>query len=517
MRLLAGLTAPSPVWEGILNQEGFPWKYLPAHEEWFDLCSVLVVTRTLEGLARERAIRFLQRGGAILGSIHHFSGLGRVASRTAQLRYLIGDGGSLFRPVGLIDLHMKGHIPREANHLRTDANEFAVFAGELIGGVGVLLPFDVQQAMMDTRVASKAFYYRRERLPSERVSLVSRGEIRHLIRSALVWLHHVRGLPYAHLWYYPGRSQSVATLRIDTDGAPREDVDVLYRILQGAGVPGTWFLDVKAHETWLPHFHTLPGQEIALHCYEHRYGKDLKADESNLRHGRQLLAAAGWDVKGFAAPFGIWTPGHSAIIDRMGFAYSSEFSCGYDTLPFFPMLPDLVAATLQVPIHPISIGSLCRVGGTARTMRQYYEETASRLLSRHMPLFFYHHPTHRNWDVVEAMVNTFRSPGVTKMTMLEYARWWQQRALLDVDIEYSNQRITVVNGDLADAAEVYLRIVRMDGQEALASPGQAVTLPLMHCDLPRQVRTPDDLRRIRDVDPRTMLGDLYTSMLRRLK
>jgi hypothetical protein len=28
---------------------------------------------------------------------------------------------------------------------------------------------------------------------------------------------------------------------------------------------------------------------------------------------------------------------------------------------------------------------------------------------------------------------------------------------------------------------------------------------------------PDDLRRIRDVDPRRMLGELYSAMLRRLK
>jgi len=168
--------------------------------------------------------------------------------------------------------------------------------------VGVVLPFDVQQAMTDLRVTSKAFYDRRDRLPSERVSLVSRGEIRHLLRSSLVWLHRARGLPYAHLWYYPGRAHSVATLRVDTDGAPREDVDVLYRIMHDAGVPGTWFLDVKAHEAWLPHFRTLAGQEIGLHCYEHRFGTDINADEANMRRGHRLLTAAGWKVEDLPLP-----------------------------------------------------------------------------------------------------------------------------------------------------------------------------------------------------------------------
>jgi hypothetical protein len=517
MKLTAGLVAPSPSWEALLSQEGFPWKHLPADEEWFDLCSVLVATRRLEGGERDRAARFLQRGGAVIGSAHHFNGLARMTSRRAHLRYIVSDGDPLFRSVRLIDLALPGEIPREANHLRTDANEHAVFAGEMGGGVCVAVPFDVEQAMTDTRAISKAFYSHRDRLPSERVSVVARGEIRHLIRSSLAWLHHVRGLPYAHLWYYPGRSRSVAAFRIDTDGAPREDIDDLYRILHGSGVSGTWFLDVKAHETWLPHFHTLEEQEIGLHCYEHRYGNEPDADRVNINRGYALLRAAGWKVDGFAAPYGIWTPPHSAFIDAMGFAYSSEFSAGYDTLPFWPLLPESTAATLQVPIHPISIGSLRRVGATARDMREYFEHVALDLFARQMPLFFYHHPTHRHWEVVEGIMDSFRNPDVRRMAMIEYVRWWQQRAVLDVNFDVTGHRIVVTNGDLAQAAEVYLHVVAPDGRDALASPGSPISMTELRYALPRPVTIPGDLRRIRDIDPRRMLGDLYSSMLRRLK
>ena len=517
MKLLAGLVAPSPVWEAILSQEGLPWMHLPSQEEWFDMCSVLIVTRRLEGRDRDHAAHFLQRGGAVFGSAHHFNGLGKMSSRSVHVRYIISEGDPLFAPVRLIDLAMPGHIPREANHLRTDRNEHAVFAGELGGGIGVVLPFDMQAAMEDARVTPKAFYCRRERLPSERVSLVARGEIRHLVRSALAWLHHMRGLPYAHLWYYPGDSHSVATLRVDTDGAPRDDIDTLYRIMQDAGIRGTWFLDVQPHETWLPHFHSLVGQEIGLHCYEHRFGNNMKADEANMRRGNELLRAAGWNAAGFAAPFGTWTPAHGALIDRMGFAYSSEFGCGYDTLPFLPERHAATFTTLQIPIHPISIGSLMRTGASGRSMQQYFEDTAADLLSRQMPLFFYHHPTHRHWDVVHTMVNTYQNPGIMKLTLGEYARWWHQRALLDVAIDVAGHHIMVRNGDIADAADVYLHIVRPDGREALVSPAQPITLTTLHCELPRRSIVPDDLRRIRDVDPRRMLGELYSAMLRRLK
>lgn len=517
MKLLAGLVLPSPAWEALLSQEGLPWKHLPPDEDWFDLCSVAIVTRRLEGSSRDHAVRFLRRGGAILGFAGHFNGLANLSTRSVYLRYILSEGDPLFAPVGLIDLAMKGEIPREANHLRTDGNEHAVFAGEWGGGVAVVLPFDVQTAMADVRVASKAFHSRRERLPSERVSLVARGEIRHLVRSALAWLHNVRGLPYAHLWYFPRQSRSVATLRVDTDGAPREDIDALYGVMHDAGVRGTWFLDVSAHETWLSHFHRLANQEIGLHCYEHRFGRELGADERNMRRGVDLLRAAGWEPGGFAAPFGTWTPAHGALIDLMGFAYSSEFGCGYDTLPFLPERDRIASRTLQIPIHPVSIGSLMRTGAGTREMQQYYEDTAAALLSRQMPLFFYHHPSHRRWDVVRTMLGACQHAGIMKLTMAEYAGWWNRRGLLEVDIELAGNRILVRNGDLADAAEVYIHVTRPDGQEAIVSPAHPVGLSLLQCDSPRPISVSDDLRRTRDTDPRRMLAELYTTMLRRLK
>jgi hypothetical protein len=517
MKLAAGLTAPSTAWEATLSQEGFPWKHLPQDEEWFDMCSVLVITRRLEGAERDRATRFLQRGGSILGSMQHLNGLGRMHSRPAFLGYLVSDGDAVFPYLRLLDLGLPGEIPSEAHHLRTDANEHAVFAGELGGGVGVVLPFELQLALTDSRMAARAFYSSRDRLPSERVSLAGRGEIRHLVRSALSWLHRVRGLPYAHLWYYPGQSRTVASLRVDTDGSPREDIDTLYGIMHDAGVRGTWFLDVRAHEQWLPHFHSLQDQEIGLHCYEHRFGNDVKADGVNVRKGADLLQRAGWQVRGFAAPFGTWTPAHGSLIDSLNVAYSSEFGCGYDTLPFVPQVAAGPLKTLQVPVHPISIGSLLRTRMEKQGMQQYYEETSRDLLARGMPLFFYHHPTHRQWDVVRSLVNLFDRPGILKMSLGEYARWWEQRSMLDVGMDLSGSHILVKNGDLAFAADVYLHVVQIDGRESIVPADEPVSLNTLRSEMPHPVTIPEDLRRIRDVDPRRMLGELYAAMLRRLK
>ena len=173
--------------------------------------------------------------------------------------------------------------------------------------------------------------------------------------------------------------------------------------------------------------------------------------------------------------------------------------------------------TLQVPIHPISIGSLLRTAATSPEMQHYYEETTADILARQMPLFYYHHPSHRHWDVVRTMVHRCGEPGMIAMTMGEYARWWTQRSALSVGLEVSGSHLLVRNGDLAHAADVYLRVVRVDGQEAIVPAREPIALQQLRCDMPRPSASPQDLQRIRETDPRRMLGDLYAAMLRRLK
>jgi hypothetical protein len=225
--------------------------------------------------------------------------------------------------------------------------------------------------------------------------MVSRGEIFQLCHHALEYLHHCRSLPYVHLWYFPEMAPNILAFRIDTDGAARYDVDALYDVLSNAGVAGTWFLDVAAHEPWLPHFATLAGQELGVHCYEHRIEGD--PDRQCAQWGRALamMRHAGFAPQGLAAPFGAWNPGLGSAIDWLGLLYSSEFSYAYDTLPLVPEDVDRAFKTLQVPIHPISIGSLRRTAATSKQMVDYYRSTIGAHWTRDIPLFFYHHPSHR--------------------------------------------------------------------------------------------------------------------------
>ncbi len=480
-------------------------------------CSLLIVTHTLDATERDTIEQYLRSGGAILAYARHVAGVGGTSVRRERLHYILSEGDPVFPSIRVIDLGCEGHIPREANHLRTHQNQHAIFAGPLLGGSAVLLPFDVQRVLTDVRTTNKAFYSRRDRLPTERVSLVSRGEIFQLCHHAFEYLHHSRSLPYVHLWYFPETAGNVLAFRIDTDGAARHDIDALYSVLRNAQTEGTWFLDVAAHEPWLPHFSTLAGQELALHCYEHRIEADPGRQAAQWGRALAMMRQAGFAPHGVAAPFGTWTPALGKVIDGLGLLYSSEFSYAYDTLPLLAEADDRIYRTLQVPVHPISIGSLRRAGATSRQMIDYYRSTIDAHWARNIPLVFYHHPGHRHWEVVEALLEYGQTFNVSRMRLGQVAQWWMARGQLEARFEVRESVLQVANADALAEARIGIRVALTEEHSLVLRPAATILLDSREQLVRAQVQVPDDLHRIRAADPRRVLGDLYTAMLRRLK
>jgi hypothetical protein len=518
MNLCAGLTAPSRTWELMLSQEGLPWRVLDLRDGIAgDHCSVLIVVRPLEPAEGEAVVAYLRSGGGVIGAAHHIAGALGTTARREGLSYILGESDEMLGFSGVLDLGLVGGIPREANRLRTQQNDFALFAGPTHGGVAVLLPFDVHAAMTDSRTATKAFYWQRERLPSERVSLVAKGEVRHLLHRALAYVHHARGLPYVHLWYFPSGERNILAFRVDTDGAPRSDIDTLYGVVRECGVGATWFVDVRAHESWLPHFSALTGQEIGLHCYEHRVAGDAAWNRRQIARGRELLDAVGLSPRGFAAPYGTWTPDFASIIDEFGFVYSSEFSCAYDTFPLYPEIHDRLFRTLQVPIHPVSIGSLRRIGATAPQMDEYFHLLTAMKMARQEPLFFYHHPAHRHWDVVRHLLEGIRTLGIKPMSLGAFALWWKGRLGVPLQMSVTKGVLSCPGADTLLQRDLAFHAMRSDGTEVTFEPAGQVVLGTLSWQPETSSPTPPDIRRIREIDPRRLLGDLYNAMLRRLK
>jgi hypothetical protein len=519
MNLRVGLFPYSRVWEDLCDIEGITVVPVPPQGSLDPgAYSVVVVTAAPDREGLENLEGYLGGGGGVLGYALHLEGLGGISTQSKWLNYLLPDAESIPRCAGLIDLGMEGAIPREARHWRTQDHMHAIAVMPLRGGQAVALPFDPVRAFLDTRAAGKSFYAIRDRLPTERVSLVAKGAVHHLLHCALEHLHHTRGLPYCHLWWYPAGGRSVFGMRVDTDGAPRKDIDDLYAIAREFGMGFTWFLDVASHESWLSHFGTLAGQECGVHCYQHRQRFDHTEILKDLTRAKRLMEEAGMRPVGVAAPFGVWSEAFSRVAEELGFRYSSEFAAAYDMLPYHPWSAGGPALTLQVPIHPICIGSLRRVGYSVKDMEEYFERVIREKLAWHEPLLFYHHPSDQTGQVLRLLCSRAMEEEVATMTLGEYATWWDRRRAIRVACALEEGRINLrCAADGGAPPDMTIHITRKGGEEALTPLGENIELSALKWRTTLSYFPPHDLERIREFDPRAMLGELYASMLRRMR
>lgn len=520
MKLRAGLLGSSHGWRQLLCQEGLASAELDILAE--DPAaghSVIVVARPPDAPEREALETYLRGGGAVLGYAGFLDEVGGLTSRAEWLEYITSDGEGPFGDLSLLDLGVNGRVSRESKTLRTQQNVHCAYAGGWQGGHVVLLPFDAGEAMTDQRAAAKSFYSPGERLPGERVSFVAKGEIRHLVRRSLEYLHCVRGIPYVHLWYFPGGKENILLFRVDTDAASKKEIDALADVARRSGIGFSWFIDIKSHQALLSHFLSFVGHELGVHCYEHRVFDSYGENYENLRKAKEALRSIGILEPGIAAPYGNWNRELARAIDDVGFAYSSEFSAGYDTLPFYPAAGPVEYRTLQVPIHPICPGSLRQAGFTVAAMEEYSARVVGVKHARREPFAFYHHPSHGSLSAVWSTLQAAKEYGAIPMLMGEFARWWKDRASRIHSARLDGPQLLFeepAEGKLPAAPDIYLRIVEQGGREALTPLQPAIDIRTLDWKVQPVYKPPTDIRRIREFDPRSLLAQIHNAMKRRL-
>jgi hypothetical protein len=259
------------------------------------------------------------------------------------------------------------------------------------------------------------------------------------------------------------------------------------------------------------------GQEIGVHCYLHRPFETRNDVAADLDRAHSRLVAAGFTPRGGAAPYGYWSPVISRLAHQYGWEYTSEFGYVYDTTPMFPVVQEETPTVIQIPVHPVSVGSLRRAGFTGQKMREYYRGVAWRKRMMDEPLVFYHHPGHRAWEVVADLLAEGGAAGTRRMTFLDYARWARGRRNVSWSVEAVGTELRVTGVPDLLAADLALRIIRSAGEQATLAPAPRVDLARLSWRAIDRPPARPDIRRVREFDPRRMLGDLYTTMLRRIR
>ena len=220
-----------------------------------------------------------------------------------------------------------------------------------------------------------------------------------------------------------------------------------------------WFIDAKSHEQWLSRFKDFGQQDVGIHCYEHMTFPTEEKNLQNILKALSLMNAEGLHPKGAAAPYGTWNASISSVFEQIGAGFSSEFGLDYDDLPFFPFVEGKFSPVLQIPIHPICVGSMRRTGYSANEMKKYFLQLIDTKLMQREPLCLYHHPTHHHLNLFADIFDYIRSKNIDNYSYVEYASWWRKRDEIGWTHHFNREDNTVTAHCTDHNCGVYWRIV----------------------------------------------------------
>ncbi|MBN1399043.1 MAG: polysaccharide deacetylase family protein [Bacteroidetes bacterium] len=517
MHLKIGIMGRQDGWKLLLQQIGIPGvavtnTLLP--EEF----SAVAASDDINDRESEMLRQYLALGGALLCSTKVHARIRQKTVQSVNVDYFYPPESSIFRSVGIIDIHAKCKLAWNANDLKTNRGNLGAYIGSNSKDIVIALPFNPASLVFDRRSAVKSFYSPEHRMPFETVSLVSKGKIRRLVSICLEFLHHKRGLPYVHLWHIPGGAKSVFCFRIDTDYGTDRQIEELSSVVHRNGIPAAWFIDVKSQENSLKLFKDMHKQELGIHCYEHQVFPDYERNIQNIKKAQSILHSTKKDAKGFAAPYGFWNEGLGRAIAECGFEYSSEFSYDYDNVPVVSRLGN-TEGTLQIPVHPICIGSLKRHSYSDAGMIGYFDEVIRQKLAVREPIILYHHPRDGCHEVLDWIFNKIQQKRVPVKTMSEFARWWKMRTASIPEFRYSRGNV-YARGILRDKS-LYVHITKPDMTETIMPVSKQIIMKSVHWSrIPELWNVPDDFLRERHLNYRIYLIrslDAFADYFRRKK
>jgi len=426
-----GVFGMSRGWERLLTQIGLSWSRLYSVQALSVLeQSCVLLCKTPDVQEHQQLTAYLTAGGAILdttGQLSTWSPVERNVNRVEPT-------SPAFQHIASIHIGTRALAHPTCSDLGglawfdPDPGRAYAFAG---------LPVD----HLTTFGRQTHTEFRSSGLPpvAERTATRSSQPYIDAVLSFFKILHHKTGVPLVHKWWMPNTDKGAATFRIDTDYSSKPAIEATSGPVIEHEIPATWFLHVQAHEGWLEYFKTLPRQEVALHGYRHYEHTSVDQYYADISMALGLLSKVNIHPAGYAAPYGFWSRDLAEVLSRFNFDYSSEFMYDYDSLPSWPP----VSNTLQLPVHPISIGSFSRFRFTSQMIRQYYREWIQLKMLQRMPIHLYHHPNDHHETELDAIFRTLRHDSTSWMTYREWAAWWKKRSSQSFSASYDTVQKSV--------------------------------------------------------------------------
>lgn len=502
-RLHIGITTATPGWRLLLDQMGVDWSVCTPADLSPEQYSAVIVSSRLSSASRAAVLDYTRLGGAIIDCANMLS---HPTNRTYARTLFPEPTDPLFGDIPLVDIH--GIIATER---RSPFLCGLVSIEELGKGVTSRLGLNIDRLLIDTRSRRKQFYAPSGTFPNETVALVSKGTVRIIVTRLLKEIHFRRGLPFVHRRFFPEALQNIFCFRIDSDGASREQVQQWCAIAHRHSIPMSWFLHMHNYRDWLDVFREFPEQETGIHAFEHKTFSSYEANWWNIQQVRDILDDEGFSYEGYAAPYGTWNKAVALTQEHHRFNYASEFSLSYDDVPFLPWVGNHVSPVLQIPIHPICIGSLQRTGMTEEQMNDYNRFVIDTKLYDGEPVIMYDHPLHPYTAVLDAMFAFVRERQIPALTFAQYARWWKRRADTQFCAHWNDGALSAT----LDDGDVWLEVWASHVEKKLLRPGAMETeLHKQPVVSPVQVQNVKAVRTFSKVVLRQSLRDTYNKWRR---
>lgn len=418
-RLCIGIHRLSPEWEQVLEQAGIWYEKLDYKSITPAQYSVIILNGKAGTSEKNMLSSYVQEGGSLLET--GIGGLFYSASEYSRKKHhtlLNTSDNPAFSHIPFVDIYAKA-----ATHWDTSILNGLVHFKPMQQGVAAFLGLNVPKLLNARGYGRRRFFNPTHAYADEIVSRTGKAEIMNIFEALLKELHSKRRLPYIKKWVSP-KEKPVFCFRIDSDYGDEASINALYNLTHKFEIPATWFLHVQAHENWLQHFKQFENQEIALHGYQHGYSRSAAKITKNIKQGLSRLQQAGFEVKGFCAPYGIWNMGLARSLSKFDFAYSSEFTFAYDGLPLWPGSGSL---PLQIPVHPICTGSMQRQQLSEQAMETYFHFVMNNKAARFEPILFYHHPLQSGLMCWEHIFRRVNAEKYTKLTFADFATFWKNR------------------------------------------------------------------------------------------
>ncbi len=515
MKLHIGLTSSSAGWQTILQQEGVPFSVLVSPDQLnVEGFSVVVVNDNSPKRWKGMLDGYLRAGGALLMTGENYQRHFAREGKRKSIRFLRGEPGSRFERIGLVDIFSTGTIYQDARLCPTNDGLPSVVVERVGNGIITVFPVDPGELVLDARTTQKYFYSPGGRHPSEHVSLVSRGGIRRMVHAALEYLHNERGLPYCHVWYFPDGAENVFAVRVDSDYGTHDEIESVYQFAEDHQIKLSWYLHTESHKSWLSRFASMDGHEIGIHCNEHAILKSYAGSRADIMKARELVQQQGISPVGFVAPFGVWSSELGKAIEEFGFLYSSEFSFDYDNLPSYPWMGAAWNSVLQIPIHPICIGSFRRLGSGINEMIEYFSRVVAWKRAVQEPLLFYHHPKDGCHPVLEFLIDALKRSGARSLLFRDFAAWWKERFSMNLAVEFDKSGLAI-EGSLSPRVSLH---ITKGTQEALVPSGLSIDFSKVQWREKMPVPSlPVDITSIRSFSLHKTVGAFWTVLRRKQK